>query len=100
MPVMAGYLNHWATAAPSNPGEGMDVRECLVPPRHEGRPRQVSRREDRHIVRNVRVQPTASSATIQAQVEPSLGAPVSSQIIRRGLAEVIWDRGTHYMCCP
>ncbi|GFW80609.1 transposable element Tcb2 transposase [Trichonephila clavipes] len=33
------------------------------------------------------VQPTASSATIQAQVAPSLEAPVSSQTIRRHLAE-------------
>ncbi|GFW94419.1 transposable element Tcb2 transposase [Trichonephila clavipes] len=32
-----------------------------------GRPRQTSRRKDRHIVRNARVQPTASSAAIQAQ---------------------------------
>ncbi|GFS80633.1 transposable element Tcb2 transposase [Trichonephila clavipes] len=32
-----------------------------------GRPRQTSRREDRRIVRNARVQPTALSATIQAQ---------------------------------
>ncbi|GFX80764.1 transposable element Tcb2 transposase [Trichonephila clavipes] len=32
-----------------------------------GRPRQTSHREDRHIVRNARVQPTASSAAIQAQ---------------------------------
>ncbi|GFT40598.1 transposable element Tcb2 transposase [Trichonephila clavipes] len=30
------------------------------------RPRQTNRREDRHIVRNARVQPTASSAAIQA----------------------------------
>ncbi|GFT53482.1 transposable element Tcb2 transposase [Trichonephila clavipes] len=43
-----------------------------------GRPRQTSRREDNHIVRNARVQPTASSAAIQAQVAPSLGALVSS----------------------
>ncbi|GFU61384.1 transposable element Tcb2 transposase [Trichonephila clavipes] len=49
--------------------------------------RQTIPREDRHIVRNARVQPTASSAAIQAQVEPSLGAPVSSQTIRRRLAE-------------
>ncbi|GFX86786.1 transposable element Tcb2 transposase [Trichonephila clavipes] len=48
---------------------------------------QTSRREDRHIVRNARVQPTTSSAAIQAQVAPSLGAPVSSRIIRRRLAE-------------
>ncbi|GFW65601.1 HTH_Tnp_Tc3_2 domain-containing protein [Trichonephila clavipes] len=51
------------------------------------RPRQTSRREDHHIVRNVRVQPTASSAAIQAQVAPSLAAPVSSRTIRRRLAE-------------
>ncbi|GFU38301.1 transposable element Tcb2 transposase [Trichonephila clavipes] len=44
-------------------------------------------REDRHIVINARVQPTASSAAIQAQVAPSLGAPVSSRTIRRCLAE-------------
>ncbi|GFV71865.1 transposable element Tcb2 transposase [Trichonephila clavipes] len=31
-----------------------------------GRPRPTSRREDHHIVRNARVQPTASSATLQA----------------------------------
>ncbi|KFM57876.1 Transposable element Tcb1 transposase, partial [Stegodyphus mimosarum] len=52
-----------------------------------GRPRQTSRGEDRHIVRNARVQPTASSAAIQAQVAPSLGAPVPSRTIRRHLAE-------------
>ncbi|GFS87880.1 transposable element Tcb2 transposase [Trichonephila clavipes] len=32
-----------------------------------GCPRQASRKEDRHIVGNARVQPTASSATIQSQ---------------------------------
>ncbi|KFM57432.1 Transposable element Tcb2 transposase, partial [Stegodyphus mimosarum] len=52
-----------------------------------GRPRQTSCREDRPIVRNESVQPTASSAAIQAQVESSLGAPVSSRTIRRRLAE-------------
>ncbi|GFU49806.1 HTH_Tnp_Tc3_2 domain-containing protein [Trichonephila clavipes] len=46
-----------------------------------------SRREDHHIVRNARVQPSASSAAIQAQVAPSLGAPVSCRTIRRRLAE-------------
>ncbi|GFT81924.1 HTH_Tnp_Tc3_2 domain-containing protein [Trichonephila clavipes] len=50
-------------------------------------PRQTSRREDHHIVRNARVQPTASSAALQAQVAPLLGAPVSSRTIRRCLAE-------------
>ncbi|GFU08007.1 transposable element Tcb2 transposase [Trichonephila clavipes] len=44
-----------------------------------GRPRQTGRREDRHIVRNVQLQPTASSAAIQAQVALSLGTPVSSR---------------------
>ncbi|GFS65333.1 HTH_Tnp_Tc3_2 domain-containing protein, partial [Trichonephila clavipes] len=52
-----------------------------------GRPRQTSRLEDHHIVRNARVQPTASSTTIQSQVAPSLGVPVSSRTIRRHLAE-------------
>ncbi|GFY19588.1 transposable element Tcb2 transposase [Trichonephila clavipes] len=52
-----------------------------------GRPRQTSRLEDSYIVRNSRVQPTASSIPIQAQVAPSLGTPVSSRIIRRRLAE-------------
>ncbi|GFV73709.1 transposable element Tcb2 transposase [Trichonephila clavipes] len=52
-----------------------------------GHPRQTSRREDRHIVRNAHVQPTVSSAAIQEQVAPSLGAPVSSRTIRRRLAE-------------
>ncbi|GFW56372.1 transposable element Tcb2 transposase [Trichonephila clavipes] len=51
-----------------------------------GRPRQTSRREDYHIVRNARVLPTASPAAIQAQVAPSLGTPVSSRTIRRRLA--------------
>ncbi|GFX44826.1 transposable element Tcb2 transposase [Trichonephila clavipes] len=47
-----------------------------------GCPRQTRHREDHHIVRNARVQSTASSAAIQAQVAPSLGAPVSSRTIR------------------
>ncbi|GFT01378.1 transposable element Tcb2 transposase [Trichonephila clavipes] len=51
------------------------------------RPRQTSRGEDHHIVRNARVQPTASSAAIQAQVAPSLGAPVPSRTLRMRLAE-------------
>ncbi|GFX38436.1 transposable element Tcb2 transposase [Trichonephila clavipes] len=52
-----------------------------------GRPRKTSRREDRRNVRNAREQPTASSAAIQAHVAPSLGTLVSSQTIRRRLAE-------------
>ncbi|GFU29229.1 transposable element Tcb2 transposase [Trichonephila clavipes] len=51
------------------------------------RPRQTSRQEDRHIVRNARVKPTASSVAILAKVELSLGAPVSSRTIQRRLAE-------------
>ncbi|GFV52040.1 putative RNA-directed DNA polymerase from transposon BS [Trichonephila clavipes] len=43
------------------------------------RPRQTSRREDRHIIRNARIKLTASSAYYQAQAAPSLGAPVSSR---------------------
>ncbi|GFW84302.1 transposable element Tcb2 transposase [Trichonephila clavipes] len=50
-------------------------------------PLQTSRREDRHIVSNAQVQPPASSAAIQAQIVPSLGAPVTSRTIRRRLAE-------------
>ncbi|GFY05925.1 transposable element Tcb2 transposase [Trichonephila clavipes] len=51
------------------------------------RPQQTSRREDHHIVRSACVQPNASSVAIQAQVAPSLGAPVSSRNIRRRLVE-------------
>ncbi|GFV16417.1 transposable element Tcb2 transposase [Trichonephila clavipes] len=52
-----------------------------------GRPRQTSRREERHIVRNAHVEPTASSAAIQTQVAPSSVATVSSRTIRRRLVE-------------
>ncbi|GFX05095.1 HTH_Tnp_Tc3_2 domain-containing protein [Trichonephila clavipes] len=52
-----------------------------------GHPRQTNCREDRHIVKNARVQPTTSSAAIQAQVAPSQGGPVSFRTIRRCLAE-------------
>ncbi|GFU22108.1 HTH_Tnp_Tc3_2 domain-containing protein [Trichonephila clavipes] len=48
-----------------------------------GRPQLTSRREDRHIVRNARVLPTASSVAIQQQVTPSL----ETLTIRRCLAE-------------
>ncbi|GFW56388.1 uncharacterized protein TNCV_2088951 [Trichonephila clavipes] len=62
------------------------IREMSLTQRPgSGCPRQASRRE-RHI-RNAHIQATASSAAIPAQVAPSLGAPVSSQTIRRGLAE-------------
>ncbi|GFX66977.1 HTH_Tnp_Tc3_2 domain-containing protein [Trichonephila clavipes] len=49
--------------------------------------RPVVTQKDRHIVRNARVQPTASSTAIQAHVAPSLGVLVSSRTIRRCLAE-------------
>ncbi|GFY10506.1 transposable element Tcb2 transposase [Trichonephila clavipes] len=52
-----------------------------------GRPRQNSRREDNNIVRKAHVHPTAPSAAIQAQVAPSLAAPVCSRIIRKCLFE-------------
>ncbi|GFV99834.1 transposable element Tcb2 transposase [Trichonephila clavipes] len=52
-----------------------------------GRPRQTSRREDLHIVRNARVQPTASLDAIQAQVSSSFGTLVSSRTIQKRLAE-------------
>ncbi|GFX78714.1 HTH_Tnp_Tc3_2 domain-containing protein [Trichonephila clavipes] len=46
-----------------------------------------NRREDPHIARNARVQPTASSTAIQVQVAPTIGAPVSSRTIRMRLTE-------------
>ncbi|GFU23493.1 transposable element Tcb2 transposase [Trichonephila clavipes] len=48
---------------------------------------KTSRGEDRHIGRNARVQPTASSAAIQVQVSPSLRIPVSSRTRLRRLTE-------------
>ncbi|GFU75965.1 transposable element Tcb2 transposase [Trichonephila clavipes] len=51
------------------------------------RPRQTSRRGDRRILINARVQPIASSTAIQAHVAPSLEAHVSFRTIRRRLAE-------------
>ncbi|GFY10615.1 uncharacterized protein TNCV_2194361 [Trichonephila clavipes] len=54
------------------------IREMLFTRRPgSGHPRYTSRQEDRRIVRNACVQPIASSATIEAQVALSLGAPVS-----------------------
>ncbi|GFU71073.1 transposable element Tcb2 transposase [Trichonephila clavipes] len=67
---------------------GYVVREMSFTRRPgSGRPRQTSRREDSHIVRNACEELTASSAAIQAQVAPSLGTPASSRTIRRRLAE-------------
>ncbi|GFW80895.1 transposable element Tcb2 transposase [Trichonephila clavipes] len=43
------------------------IREMTLTRPGSRRPRQTSRREDHHIVRNARVQPSASSAAIHAQ---------------------------------
>ncbi|GFU25230.1 transposable element Tcb1 transposase [Trichonephila clavipes] len=48
--------------------------------------RLTSHRDDCRIARNKCIQPTTSLAAIQAQVAPSLGAPVSSRTIRKRLA--------------
>ncbi|GFT71804.1 transposable element Tcb2 transposase [Trichonephila clavipes] len=61
--------------------------ESLPEPDEIGRPQQTSRRDDCYIVRNARIQSTASSAAIQAQVATPLGAPASKRTIRRCLAE-------------
>ncbi|GFT85146.1 HTH_Tnp_Tc3_2 domain-containing protein [Trichonephila clavipes] len=63
-----------------------------------GRPRQTSRREDRHI-RNARVQPTASSTTIQGQEEPSLGPRCLLEPYEGAWLKDIWDHGAHYVWC-
>ncbi|GFU63304.1 transposable element Tcb2 transposase [Trichonephila clavipes] len=60
-----------------------------------GRPRQTSRREDLHIVKNAHVQPTASSGVIHSHVAPSLGAPVSSRTMRRRPLRVLPVTPTH-----
>ncbi|GFS67688.1 uncharacterized protein TNCV_4363741 [Trichonephila clavipes] len=65
-----------------------------------GRPRQASRREDRHILRNARAPPTSSSAAIQAQVAPTLGALCFLEPYKGVWLRDIWDRGAHYVCCP
>ncbi|GFV45400.1 hypothetical protein TNCV_5055941 [Trichonephila clavipes] len=46
-----------------------------------GLPRQTSRREDRHIVRNARLQPTASSAAFQAQRESPLDGATTEPVL-------------------
>ncbi|GFS60726.1 transposable element Tcb2 transposase [Trichonephila clavipes] len=65
----------------------LDPRDVIYPKnRLRQPPRHTSHREDHHIVRNARVQPTASLAAIEA-VAPSLGAPVSFRTVRRRMAE-------------
>ncbi|GFW59619.1 HTH_Tnp_Tc3_2 domain-containing protein [Trichonephila clavipes] len=52
-----------------------------------GCPRQTSRREDHHIIRHTRMQPTASLAVVQTKTAPSLRAPASSRSIAKCLTE-------------
>ncbi|GFS98948.1 uncharacterized protein TNCV_3896381 [Trichonephila clavipes] len=65
-----------------------------------GCPRQTSRREDHHIVRNAHLQSTASSAAIQAQVAPGLGPLCLLEPYEGAWLKDIWDRGAYYVCCP
>ncbi|GFY07051.1 hypothetical protein TNCV_4203221 [Trichonephila clavipes] len=64
------------------------------------RPRQNSRQEDRHIVKNSRVQPTASLAIIQAHVGTSLGPLCLLEPYEGAWLKDIWDCGAHYVCWP
>ncbi|PRD28354.1 UNVERIFIED_CONTAM: hypothetical protein NCL1_32619 [Trichonephila clavipes] len=80
-----GHLTSFSVKYKTGKQSLFECAESLT--KEELSPRQTSRREDHHIVRNARVQPSASSAAIQAQVAPSLGAPVSCRTIRRRLAE-------------
>ncbi|PRD31169.1 UNVERIFIED_CONTAM: Transposable element Tcb2 transposase [Trichonephila clavipes] len=61
-----------------------------------GRPRQTSHLEDRHIVRSACVQPTTSSATIQAQVALSLGPLCLFEPYEDTWLKDIWNRGANY----
>ncbi|GFV32257.1 transposable element Tcb1 transposase [Trichonephila clavipes] len=60
------------------------------------RPRQTSSREDRHIVRNACVQPTASLAAIQAQrhTTPTVGVMVWGAIVYNKRSPLVLIRGT------
>ncbi|GFX81483.1 uncharacterized protein TNCV_143331 [Trichonephila clavipes] len=61
-----------------------------------GRPRQTSRREDHHIIRNALVQPIVSSTAIQAQLEPSLGPLCLLEPYEGAWLKDIWNN----VCCP
>ncbi|GFV08125.1 transposable element Tcb2 transposase [Trichonephila clavipes] len=63
------------------------ARDVIYTKSGSGSPRQTSPRKDRRIVRNARVEPTASSNAIQAQVALSLENLVSYRTIRRRLGE-------------
>ncbi|GFX91214.1 uncharacterized protein TNCV_1246291 [Trichonephila clavipes] len=66
-----------------------------------GSPRHSSHREYSHTVRNIRLQPTASSADIQVQVAPLLGALLYSRTVHEGTWMTdIWDFDAHYVCYP
>ncbi|GFV18756.1 uncharacterized protein TNCV_4756431 [Trichonephila clavipes] len=64
-----------------------------------GQSRQTSCREDHDIVKNARVQPTASLATIQAQVAPSMGHLCLFEPYDGDWLKEIWDYGAHYAGC-
>ncbi|GFX48406.1 uncharacterized protein TNCV_4614021 [Trichonephila clavipes] len=65
-----------------------------------GRPRQTSRREDRHILRNARVQPTASPAAISHRLHFHSGPLCLLEPYDGACRKDIWDRGAHYVCYP
>ncbi|GFV66148.1 transposable element Tcb2 transposase [Trichonephila clavipes] len=52
-----------------------------------GSPRQISRREDRHIIQHTSVEPTDSLTAVHTQAAPSLRVRESSRTIARHLAE-------------
>ncbi|GFU98856.1 HTH_Tnp_Tc3_2 domain-containing protein [Trichonephila clavipes] len=54
--------------------------------RKQVRPRQTSRREDRHIIRQACVEPTASLAAVQTPAAPSLQVLVPSRSFARRMA--------------
>ncbi|GFS59243.1 transposable element Tcb2 transposase [Trichonephila clavipes] len=72
------------------------IPKTMIKRPDSGCPQQTSRREDRHIVRNARVQPTASQDAIQAQLAPSLWAPLLHPYEGTWL-KMIWDRGALYV---
>ncbi|GFX30712.1 uncharacterized protein TNCV_1180901 [Trichonephila clavipes] len=62
------------------------------------RPRQTSRRENRHIIRHACAEPTDAFVAVQRQAEHSrsLRFPEPS---RSAWLKDIWYRGAHYVCC-
>ncbi|GFW33496.1 uncharacterized protein TNCV_2210311 [Trichonephila clavipes] len=83
--VHGNYMNFGTSVAASYKyGESGNLRLLLILVMQPGssRPRQTSCREDLHI-RNARVQLTATSAAIQAQVAPSKVVPESSRTLTK-----------------